>query len=309
MGAYEQMMKQEEVRIPQMDLEQIKTMLCPISNHDPLKCVGCKSLSGCPAGQRANVLLEEATKQKMIKQGIRPNNIARVAKARELCVTATKTGNPVSYLMKTFGSSHNTAWARVLGWEKAYPDLMKGIDWRTKAKQEDGKSEEAYGNLETAIKSGDVYNWYVKNFHMPRSRVEKIMENGFKARPELKELYDRMQENQDDEISLEDFLKDIPENGEETAVEQPSEVEVKEIPTEEEKPVETEKKAAFGKTVVEIELEQKYKQIESEKKKVTEQIEELGERLKWLDSQQEALETVRKMFAQSTETGKSPITE
>lgn len=307
MGAYEQMMKQEEVRIPQMDLEQIKTMLCPISNHDPLKCVGCKSLSGCPAGQRANVLLEEATKQKLIRQGIRPNNIARVAKARELCQTAVKTGNPVGYLMETMGSSYNTALARVVGWEKAYPDLMGGIEWREIAKRNDAKSSDAYGNLEAAIKSGDVYGWYMRNCHMPKSRVEKVMENGFKAKPELKELYEKMQ--QPDEISLEDFLKDIPENGEETAVEQHSEVEVKEMQTEEEKPVETEKKAAFGKTVVEIELEQKYKQIESEKKKVTEQIEELGERLKWLDSQQEALETVRKMFAQSTETGKSPITE
>lgn len=309
MGAYEQMMKQEEVRIPQMDLEQIKTMLCPISNHDPLKCVGCKSLSGCPAGQRANVLLEEATKQKLIRQGVNPASVKIVAKAREACMTAVKAKDPIKYLMETTGCTRNAAWTRLHTWEQKYPDIMEGVNWRERSMSL-AVSRTKESRLKEAILSGDVYGWYRKNSRMGKANVDKIMKNQFAVHPELKELYESMNKGKtDDEISVEDFLKDIPENGEEAAVEQPSEVEVKEIPTEEEKPVETAKKAAFGKTVVEIELEQKYKQIESEKKKVTEQIEELEERLKWLDSQQEALETVRKMFAQSTETGKSPITE
>ena len=82
-----------ETKITQMDLEQIKSMLCPMSNGDPMRCIGCKSIGGCPAGQRAVVLLDKATSHMNGSEAMKE-------KARQNCLEAMQQEDPIAFVMK-----------------------------------------------------------------------------------------------------------------------------------------------------------------------------------------------------------------
>lgn len=280
-----------ETKIPQMNMAQLKPFLCPLSGHDPYKCIGCKQIQTCIAGQRAVELMDQET---MRKNDIAPKNRSdAVIKSMHLARQAAASNDPVGWIMENTGCNYKAARQKLLNWKKKFPDIMQKVKMSTK---EETMSElwEQRANLKTAIMSGDPYEWYRKHSKMQRSRVEKIIENGMKKDPEVKELMAKYVNGQpeEDEVTIEEFLNEFAEDPveqPETAPEAIPEIAPEEIPVEQEKPVEAEKKAVFKGTVIGIELNQKYAELHAERA-------ELMARMKMLDEQIDALDTVRKMF-------------
>ena len=314
MSAYTQLAKwDQETKIPEMNLEQIKTMMCPISGGDHLKCIDCKSLKTCQAGQRVMVLLEEETKCTNVG-GVRRE------KARKMAVKAALSKDPVHWIMENTGCNIKAARQKLLNWSRWFPDV--GFPEKKKKMPEKkglSRDEKQRLNLIEAIESGDPLKWYMRNQNSPRKRTMEVIEKGLNKFPDIREMYDKAGWGHEevkadqDEISIEEFLNDVEQetadNAAETAVEQPPENKEEEIPVEEEKPVEAAKKAAFGNTVLNIELENKYNQLNAEKEKVLAEIEKLKERMQWLEEQQDAIAKVRNLFDPNTAIGRSLITE
>ena len=300
MSAYTQLSKwDQETKIPQMDLEQIKTMMCPISGGDHLKCVGCKSIKTCQAGQRVVVLLDQETKSKRM-ENLKIGYEKRRSEARSRAMQAAKADDPVQWVIENTNCSRKSALQKLLNWKKDFPEVMEGYEPKQYQNYQRDKARE---NLINAINSGDPIRYYQVHGNTPRKRALKIINNGLERYPDIKEMYDKAGwGKEEDEVSIEDFLDDL--EAPETAQEQPSEVEVEEMPIEEEKPVKTENKDDFESV-----LSNKYNQLEAEKGKLKVEIEKLEEQMKWLNDQQEAISKVISLFAKSTETTKLPFTE
>lgn len=289
-----------ETKIEQMDLDQIKSMLCPISNHDPLKCVGCKSVSGCPAGQRVNVLLDKETAKEKVSVTTMKNRLFAAELARS--------DDPVALMIKRTGCNYKAARQRISNWIKFYPDIMGHIVLPGVS-----RTDAIRKKLIDAIESGDPIKYYQTNGHTPQEAARKVIENGLLKFPDIKARYEKAgwgkEMKTDDEVSVEDFLKDIAPEATETAVERLSDLPPEEIPFEADKPVETQNKAVSGQTVINQELEKKYEQLSDEKERIREEIREREKRLAWLEEQQEAIVKVKNLLDPSTAIGKSLYTE
>ena len=303
MNAYEKLTKWDrESKIEKMDLEQIKAMLCPISYGNPLKCVGCKSVNGCPAGQRVNVLLEQETQSER-KPG---NPDQRTIEARKRARAAVDSGDPLKWISEHSDCNYKAARQKLINWKRKYPDIMEGIELSNRSETMH-ENNVARGHLKEALESGNPYAWYQKNCKIPRIRAEKIIKNGLAKHPELKELLkEPKEEEMQDEMSINDFLETVetPDNGAEFDEEQASEELEGEIPFEPERPVETQKQAVFGQTVIKLELEKKYENLLEEKDRIMEEIRKLENRLAWLEEQQDAIVKVKNLFDPSTAIGK-----
>lgn len=300
MSAYSQLSKwDQETKIPQMDLEQIKTMMCPISGGDHLKCVGCKSLKTCQAGQRVVVLLDQETKSKRM-ENLKIGYEKRRNEARNRAMQAAKADDPVQWVIENTNCSRKSALQKLLNWKKDFPEEMAGYEPKH---YQNYQRDKARSNLINAINSGDPIRYYQVHGNAPRKRALKIINNGLERYPDIKEMYEKAGwGKEEDEVSIEDFLDDL--EAPETAQEQPSEVEIEEMPIDDEEPVKTENKDDFESV-----LSNKYNQLEAEKGKLRVEIEKLEEQMKWLNEQQEALSKVISLFAPNSETAKLPFTD
>lgn len=282
MTAFSQLEKQwdGETKIPQMSMAQLKPFLCPLNGHDPYKCIGCKSIPGCPAGQRAEELLDQETMQ---KNDIEPKaHKDMVIKSMHLARQAAASDDPVSWIMENTNCNRKAARQKLLNWTRKFPDIMRNVKLSTRSEtQSERLAQES--NLKKAIMSGDPFGWYTKHSKMQRERVEKIIENGMKKDPEVRKLMEKYVpgygKTDEDEVTIEEFLNEF--------ADQPETETVPEVSTESEKP--EEKTEVFRNTVIGIELDQKYKQLQAEKS-------DLMARIKTIDEQMDALAKVRRMF-------------
>lgn len=301
MSAYSQLYKwDQETKIPEMDLEQIKTMMCPISGGDHLKCVDCKSIKTCQAGQRVVVLLDQETKSKRM-ENLKIGYEKRRNEARNRAIQAAKADDPVQWVVENTNCSRKSALQKLLNWKKDFPDVMAGYEQKKYQNYQRDKTRE---KLINAINSGDPIRYYQVHGNTPRKRALKIINNGLERYPDIKEMYDKAGwGKEEDEVSIEDFLDDL--EAPETAAEQPSEVGVEEMPIEEEKPVKTENKAEdmHGAFLG------KYNELIRIRNDVKKQMSELEDRLKWVQENLEALEKVANLFDLNSETAKLPFTE
>ena len=277
-----------ETKIEEMDLDQIKSMMCPMSNGDPLKCVGCASEKTCKAGQRVNALLEEETI--FHRKGRASGGDKRRAKAIKMARAAAASKDPVAFVMKQYGyDNEGEAKDRIRDWKNKYPEAIGDL------KISSDRNASSYDYLKQALMSGDPYRWYGKNCHYGRKMAEKVMENGLKRHPELRELLNKKpEEPEEDEVSLEDFLDSIPEEKEEVSV-------VETGRTHDVSKVDTEQKATNDQEApvkdVQKVLMSKYQEMVAEK-------ERLEERIKCIKDDMEALAKVVNLFIPSTETVK-----
>ena len=115
--------RRKKIRIKDMNMEQLRPMLCGLKGNDPNACAECGSLEGCPAGKRACELLG-------IRKDWRNMNLDRaIAKRKdtrdEYAREAAESGDPVVYVMRKEGVDYITAYYKVYRWKKDVPEIMK----------------------------------------------------------------------------------------------------------------------------------------------------------------------------------------
>ena len=77
MSAYEQYERNGfGMNMKAMGWERIKGLMCTDSSQDPLNCLDCPRIKTCEVGQRAVVLLDEMTMQKVNKGYAKPRAFA-----------------------------------------------------------------------------------------------------------------------------------------------------------------------------------------------------------------------------------------
>lgn len=248
-------------RIPEMGAEELKKYLCPLAYGKMERCQTCPSRESCSAGKRANELTKQAEEikekapEKAHKGGWNTGTMARVEAAREECDLVLSEKNPIQALMDLTGVNQRAAEQRIRVWESKYADIFEkhGLDKKIVFK--------IFRDCAKAKKEPEK---------LPEEKIEA-------AAPE---------ETQNDEISVEDLLKDFDAEGESDP------------------PVETaaQEMNPDGKLVG---LDELYERLSAEQSELRAQIEKIGERIAWLEEQKEAVDKVRCLLDQSTAIGKS----
>ena len=129
------------------DLQGIRHFLCPTTGGDPMKCLDCRGIKTCTTGQRAVVLLDEATREtertkwkevwkepkamveeKKTKEPAKEKQpdpaikSAKTIKEQELLRAACESGNAWAYLME-MGYSKGVAKEKVVNLVNRYPGI------------------------------------------------------------------------------------------------------------------------------------------------------------------------------------------
>lgn len=298
------MISQEERdhKIEQMGLAELKKYLCMKNYQNPEKCEKCPGVKTCKAGQRAVVLLNEREKEKMaandvvysVNERFGKTQISIIQESRRTFEEACKQENPITFLMKRDDSSRNSARERLKYYMKKFPDIAKKYNFEEKLQSvmmpkggslpPDGiypqtivameKYKEASAQPDPIGFVMKKYGWDRKkaghNFYQWRQRYGKAEEQ--KGEPTMEE-----------EISIEDFLKENASGNEKTAGE--------------EQPISFSKSDDFYG-----ELNAKFYELEKEK-------EALQKRLKWVEKAQEALAMTANLFNPNSAIGKAFMNE
>lgn len=111
-------------RIATCDLNGIRHFLCPTTGGDYMKCLDCKSIRTCTAGQRAMVLLDAETKAQEKPKQPTPHNDQS---DRDCFLEACESGSVMGWLIGR-GYSESAAWDKVVYWVKHYPDITRRFD-------------------------------------------------------------------------------------------------------------------------------------------------------------------------------------
>lgn len=186
--------------------ELVNTYLCSKYGKDPVKCIDCASLSGCPAGKRAVDILDEMTGGEKSLSAEQRNAVRRI-KVRLIAEEASRSGDPIGYLVKRYGMPRNKARARLVYYRKIFPDLdlsAKEVDYSHA--HEDDKIE-AMANYKAALQSGNPVQWYMKNLNLSAGTARQRL---WYARKKYSVSDDAPEEatkeSAEEEISLADFI-------------------------------------------------------------------------------------------------------
>lgn len=214
-----------------------------------MSCVSCPGLNGCSAGKRAVEILEATTKPEDINKPIdRFNNRlgkTKVAARKEFTDVLNK-DDPIQYLMTSHNINRKAAKERIRVWVNNYPDILeKHIQDGGKSPIENKKIATYNIDGYNKLRLEGAYDVICKAFESDKDPIEFILDyygtKRNKARlrlkyyathyPELEEKYHIMQylndsnlrKNEkkeekkdmpmnvqnDEEVSIEDFLKEM----------------------------------------------------------------------------------------------------
>ena len=108
-------------------LEQVRPFMCPKSRGDATACLKCPGFSGCPAGQRAVVLLDRETapeyRQVWTEEAAQAKKAVSVDAEREEFRSACESGNAWNYLMETRGLGKDAAKDLLTRMIKKFPGI------------------------------------------------------------------------------------------------------------------------------------------------------------------------------------------
>jgi len=119
-------------KIVELNVDGLKKYLCAKSRGRWEACLECPKQ--CSAGTRYLFLMDEETKPendkpaKDINPGLALAAEHRTNKARQKCLDAIQSGNPIGYLMKIGGISEKAARERIRVYINRYPELWEGIE-------------------------------------------------------------------------------------------------------------------------------------------------------------------------------------
>lgn len=124
--------------IGEMDMDELRGYLCAKTLGNPKTCISCNGFKGCPAGQRALVLMgqyrkvwdeqQSGTEEQAPKQA-EPENSAQASKTdtqtdKDNFRRACESGNARRWLYER-GYSEATVQEKLVYWIKHYPDITR----------------------------------------------------------------------------------------------------------------------------------------------------------------------------------------
>lgn len=296
-----EMEKQERnIKIGEMDLNELKKYLCMKNGQSPEKCDGCQSLSGCPAGQRAVVLLNERELEKAKERAdIKRNANVSIHDRREIArakfIQAVNQPNMIQFMMETYGNSRNCARENLKQWAKKYPDEAKKYDFEKKfaeltvrtvtslvgsAAEKQKAAKERYAE---AASKPDPIAFCMEKYGITRAKAVHNYGQWKRRYGELKQE----EKTVNDEVSVEDFLKEVENTTQDT---QESEGDVSAVEMENGSAVK--EMGFFG------EIKNKFDELSKEKEK-------LMDRISWIEKAQDALAMTLNVFNPDSAIGKA----
>lgn len=191
--------------IDSMSLEELKgrAYICNKFGRDPVKCIDCNELSGCPVGKRVVEIIDEMTGEKKLSKWEK-GGATKHEKHHEIIKKAIESGNPVRYLMDVEGSPNiRAARERLRKAKLLYPDLFENevkdttIKKKTSADlKEDWKNASAYS---------DPVKWYMEKYQIDQPAAYQRWR---RAKLKFGDIpVPAVEETNEDEVTLEDFLK------------------------------------------------------------------------------------------------------
>ena len=283
-------------KIEHMGLIELKKYLCFKNNQNPEKCDGCPGIKNCKAGQRAVVLLSEREIRKM-EENKSTKGIAvedRVEEARKKFIVVCGQKDMIQYLIDHDGNTRNAAREKLKHWGKKYTDIAEQFNFWEKFNSLSKINYPTNGfNDQKTIEAKRKYREAAAQDNPIAFMMEKYGMDSKKAHHNFKQWEYRYgkiekeeQKVEEDEVSVEDFLKDIHEKPVEQPVDLPKEEPVRKYP----RPVTDKEMDFYG------ELNAKFYELEQEKEK-------LEARIAWIKQAQDALAMTAKVF--DTELGKN----
>ena len=267
-----------------MSLQEVKRYLCPISGGKWEKCLDCPGK--CNAGLRYLALIEKQTQpdrkpeKKPHKEG--SGSVGHL-RARAACAAAIESGYPIRYIMEHNEVNFTVAKERIRRYVLMYPDLWEGREELARAEIPPRKyrehDEESLQMLREALKTEkparyimekrgiqerSAFNWI--RIWKDKARREGIILTEQQISAEM--VTETTAEAEEDEVSLEDFLDEL-------------------------KPAEPKSET---RSPMDAALNEKYEQLNAEKKRLLEEIREREERVKWIEEKQGALASVSTLF-------------
>lgn len=191
--------------IDSMSLEELKgrAYICNKFGRDPVKCIDCNELSGCPVGKRVVEIIDEMTGEKKLSKWEK-GAMAKHAKSREIVKKAIESGNPIQYMMDVEGSPNiRAARERFRKARKNYPDLFNDeVKDVTIVQVSSTNAEEDWRKASTF---DDPIRYYMDKYKIERPaayqrwRYAKLKFGDIPVKT--------VEESSEDEVTLEDFLK------------------------------------------------------------------------------------------------------
>ena len=191
--------------IDSMSLEELKgrAYICNKFGRDPVKCIDCNELSGCPVGKRVVEIIDEMTGKKKLSKWEK-GAATKHAKYHDIMKKAIESGNPIQYLMDTEGSPNiRAARERFRKAKLLYPDLFKSeVKDTTVRKKSSADPKEDWKN---ASACSDPIKWYMEKYQIDRSAAYQRWRY---AKLKFGDVpVPAVEETNEDEVTLEDFLK------------------------------------------------------------------------------------------------------
>ena len=306
--------EERNLKIEQMYLPELKKYLCFKFNQNPKKCEGCPGIKTCRAGQRAVVLLNEMETERMKRNdGDSPYDwmVGKTrSEIRELTkkkfIYAMSQPDMIKYLMETDGSTRNCARERLKNWAKTYPDIAEQNDFKKKfdalalchrtvlTGSGAEKKRIAMEKYAEAALQDDPIAFCMEKYGMDRAKAVKTYSQWksrygeiVKAKEDETVMEPVAETVVDEEISIEDFLKEVESPTQHT-----------EKAAEEDEVLEKQDGGVEIMTNLLGELNAKFRELEKEKDR-------LKDRLAWIEKAQDALALTLNVFNPDSAIGKA----
>lgn len=305
--------EERNTKIESMGMDELKRYLCMKNYQNPEKCPDCPGKKNCRAGQRAIVLLNEMEKQKMEEQMNEQMENAQVkARSRkdiaeekkQIFITALQQPDMIQYLIDNYGNNRNSAREKLKYWRSAFPDIaeqygfnekfdaLSGKMPRAMRQTADAKREGAIERYREAAAKDDPIAFMMDKYGIPRDKAVHNFYQWKKRYGEIKKEDLEVEKPMEDEVSVEDFLKEnnvavdsVEAGSNPKAV--PSEAIAEEVKNEPKVNISPE---AFTKSEEFYgELNAKFHELEMEKERIQ-------NRLKWIEKAQDALAMTANLF-------------
>lgn len=286
-----------------MSLEELADVyLCNKYGKDPIKCIDCEKHENCPPGKQAIKILNEMTEVKKPFKGAK-GSAANHLKARKRAEEILRHADPIRYLVEVEGLKKHVARERIRKYKKTYPDLFDPADLTAPSRYSQTYADEIKADYLEAIKLEKPANYYMEKYGIKYDAAYqrfKYAERKFGA--EVKEM------NTEDEVSLDDFLKEFavevePETEEENAeTKKPIQEDlpaVKQDNDQSQSNIEIQNhEQAQGDTV---HIRTKYEELLLEKKQIQEEIQTLNEMVLRYEDIIRSFETVMSFLEENEE--------
>ena len=206
-------------------LSELKAYCCPKVVHEKewyLRCVDCKGLKDCTAGRRAVELLNSQTRPQVSHNNHAwEYNERKKNECRNVYEQALKSGNAHKFLMDKYNLSNKSASQKLYNWKKKYEDI-------TSKYSSDGMRK-AKDRIDEVFASADPIGYMIEHQGLSYIKARSTLSRWSLTYPDMEEKYHireymaktvgmgdkyknvtpvKVKKPEDDELSVEEFLKE-----------------------------------------------------------------------------------------------------